>query len=174
MREIAAGEILGLIGPNGAGKTTLMRLITRVLTPTRGEVRFDGRPLAAVARTALAREIAVVPQDVPAGLPFTSLEFVDGGPLAQQLEQTQTGAVVLGGRGGTGVNASGGHGDLLVNCVVQGFLARSRGEEIGGAAAQASTAAPGAPRRESRSMARLLAGASSVSKASKPLTWAAA
>jgi branched-chain amino acid transport system ATP-binding protein len=38
-------QILGLIGPNGAGKTTLLRLITGILKPDAGNVRFMGKEL---------------------------------------------------------------------------------------------------------------------------------
>jgi iron complex transport system ATP-binding protein len=61
--DVREGEILGLVGPNSSGKTTLLRLLSRVHAPDRGEIRYRGRPLGAVSRLALAREVAVVPQE---------------------------------------------------------------------------------------------------------------
>jgi ABC-2 type transport system ATP-binding protein len=40
--EIGAGEVLALLGPNGAGKTTTVRMLTSVLTPTRGSAQIAG------------------------------------------------------------------------------------------------------------------------------------
>lgn len=40
--RIEQGEFFGLLGPNGAGKTTLINLITGVMPPSTGELRFDG------------------------------------------------------------------------------------------------------------------------------------
>jgi iron complex transport system ATP-binding protein len=73
---VEAGEIFGVIGPNASGKTTLIRLLSRVLVPARGEILIAGRPLGALARADVARDIAVVPQDVPQGFPFTVEELV--------------------------------------------------------------------------------------------------
>src|SRR3989475_7580820 len=69
--EIAAGEIVGVIGPNSSGKTTLIRLLTRVLEPAAGEIRLEGAPLRQIARTDLARRVAVVPQGTMPQCPFT-------------------------------------------------------------------------------------------------------
>ncbi len=73
---VEAGEIFGVIGPNASGKTTLIRLLSRVLVPARGEILLDGRVLQTLSRAAVATEIAVVPQDVPQGFPYTVEELV--------------------------------------------------------------------------------------------------
>ncbi|WP_314456946.1 ATP-binding cassette domain-containing protein [uncultured Actinomyces sp.] len=50
---VARGEIVGFIGGNGAGKTTTMRLILGLLTPSAGEITWDGRPITADDRRAI-------------------------------------------------------------------------------------------------------------------------
>jgi branched-chain amino acid transport system ATP-binding protein len=43
--DLPHGGICGLIGPNGAGKTTLFNCLSRLYTPTGGEIEFEGRNL---------------------------------------------------------------------------------------------------------------------------------
>jgi ABC-type cobalamin/Fe3+-siderophores transport system ATPase subunit len=80
--EVAPGEVLGLIGPNAAGKTTVIRLLSKVLVPSRGQVRLEGVPLASLGRPEVARRLAVVPQDVPQGFPYTVEQLVLMGRFA--------------------------------------------------------------------------------------------
>jgi phosphonate transport system ATP-binding protein len=40
------GEFIVVLGRSGAGKSTLMRCINRLVVPSAGEIRFDGRPVA--------------------------------------------------------------------------------------------------------------------------------
>ena len=47
--RVAEGEVRAVIGPNGAGKSTLFHLITGVLKPTAGEVRFDDTRLTGLS-----------------------------------------------------------------------------------------------------------------------------
>jgi branched-chain amino acid transport system ATP-binding protein len=42
---IEEGQILGLIGPNGAGKTTLFNCVSRLYTPNRGDILFEGQSM---------------------------------------------------------------------------------------------------------------------------------
>ena len=41
--EVGPGEALGIIGPNGAGKSTILKLLCRLMRPTRGAARVAGR-----------------------------------------------------------------------------------------------------------------------------------
>jgi len=41
--EVARGETVGIIGHNGAGKSTILKLLSKVTTPTSGEIRISGR-----------------------------------------------------------------------------------------------------------------------------------
>lgn len=63
------GERVALIGPNGAGKSTLLRVLAGVLRPAAGRVELDGVPIAGLDRSAVARRLAVVPQQT--ALPFS-------------------------------------------------------------------------------------------------------
>ena len=61
---ITRGTIHALIGPNGAGKTTCFNLLTHFLTPTRGQIFFNGREItgsrpAAIARLGLVRSFQI-------------------------------------------------------------------------------------------------------------------
>ncbi|MBI2204560.1 MAG: ABC transporter ATP-binding protein [Candidatus Rokubacteria bacterium] len=73
---VRPGEVLAIVGPNSAGKTTLLRLMTRVVMPQQGVVTLDGQDVTRLARVALARAVAVVPQDLALTFPFTALDFV--------------------------------------------------------------------------------------------------
>jgi iron complex transport system ATP-binding protein len=73
---LAPGEVLGLVGRNGAGKTTLLRLGSGVLRPDAGRVLVDGESIDALGRRALARRVAVVPQDTSIPFAFRVLELV--------------------------------------------------------------------------------------------------
>lgn len=73
---VRPGEFLGVIGPNGSGKSTILKLMSGYLRPWRGTVTVAGAPIERLARAALGRTIAVVPQDTAVGLPFTVMEMV--------------------------------------------------------------------------------------------------
>ncbi|MFC8683998.1 ABC transporter ATP-binding protein [Brevibacillus porteri] len=46
--QVREGEILALIGPNGAGKSTVLNMVSGVIPPSEGEIRFSCQPLTRV------------------------------------------------------------------------------------------------------------------------------
>jgi cobalamin transport system ATP-binding protein len=71
---VPVGGIVGILGPNGSGKTTLLRMLAGTRQPQRGTVTLDGAPLTGFSRTALARRMAVVPQDTHLAFDYTVSE----------------------------------------------------------------------------------------------------
>jgi osmoprotectant transport system ATP-binding protein len=57
------GETVALVGESGSGKTTLLRTFNRMIEPSAGAVRVEGKPVADLDPIALRRRIGYVPQD---------------------------------------------------------------------------------------------------------------
>ncbi len=74
--RVSPGELLGIVGPNSAGKSTLLRLLSKVVAPERGQILVEGRDITAWSRMALARRVAVVPQEFHVAFPFRVAEVV--------------------------------------------------------------------------------------------------
>ena len=53
--QIEAGELVAIIGPNGAGKTTLLRVISGLVRPSAGTLRFEGRDLLSMEPDLIVR-----------------------------------------------------------------------------------------------------------------------
>jgi iron complex transport system ATP-binding protein len=69
--DVRAGELTALIGPNGAGKSTLLRALAGGISPRSGEISLGGRSIRGLDRAEIARQVAVVHQQVDVALGFT-------------------------------------------------------------------------------------------------------
>jgi iron complex transport system ATP-binding protein len=74
--KVSAGELVGVLGPNGSGKSTLVKALSRVVRPWRGMVRLNGEDLWRLGPRAVARQVAVVPQETPVAFEFTVEEVI--------------------------------------------------------------------------------------------------
>ncbi len=93
--SVARGETLGIVGETGCGKSTFGRVITRLLEPTGGTLRFQGRDITHASRAKmrpLRRDIQIIFQD-----PFSSLNprhtigTIVGAPYRLQKIKTEHG-----------------------------------------------------------------------------------
>src|SRR3989338_3152660 len=50
--NIKKGEVIGIMGPNGAGKSTILKLLSRIIVPTKGSMKIHGRLAALIEVTA--------------------------------------------------------------------------------------------------------------------------
>jgi branched-chain amino acid transport system ATP-binding protein len=83
---VQQGQLLGLIGPNGAGKSTLFNCISRLYTPSSGDIVFEGRSILALPPHRMA-EIGI-------GRTFQNLALF---PTMSVLDNVRVGSHALGG-----------------------------------------------------------------------------
>ncbi len=72
--DVPQGALVGVLGPNGSGKTTLLRVLAGTLKPQSGRVTLDDQDISRLDRRAVARRVAVVPQDTHLAFDYTVME----------------------------------------------------------------------------------------------------
>jgi iron complex transport system ATP-binding protein len=74
--QVNRGSMLAVLGPNGSGKSLSLHTFAGLRPAKAGELRISGRPLRQWPRRALAREIALLPQNVEDPFPASVIETV--------------------------------------------------------------------------------------------------
>jgi branched-chain amino acid transport system ATP-binding protein len=88
--SVESGELLGLIGPNGAGKSTLYNLIAGALSPSSGDIVFDGRSVVHLQSYQIARIGIARTFQIPK--PYRQLSAVENVMLTAFLREKSVGA----------------------------------------------------------------------------------
>lgn len=72
---IPEGKIISLIGGNGSGKSTILKTMSRILSPSKGQVILDGKSIHTMSTKELAKRLAILPQnpESPDGLTVEEL-----------------------------------------------------------------------------------------------------
>ena len=92
---VRAGETLGMVGESGCGKSTTGRLLVKLLDPTEGRIRFDGRDITDLSRSAMRpvrRDLQMIFQDPYSSLnPRQTVGRIVGAPFRFQGVATERG-----------------------------------------------------------------------------------
>ncbi|KPJ99767.1 MAG: ABC transporter [Desulfobacterales bacterium SG8_35] len=73
---VGKGEFFVIIGPNGAGKTSLLKILAGLEKSHQGGVAVRGKDIRNFTRRGLSQILAIVPQQVEVGFPFSVAETV--------------------------------------------------------------------------------------------------
>ena len=82
--QVSSGELIAIVGRNGAGKSTLLHIIAGLLPVNRGDVWLDGQLLSHMTRKAIARQMALLPQQSRIDFGFPVHEIVRMGRHAHR------------------------------------------------------------------------------------------
>ncbi|MEO8216571.1 MAG: ABC transporter ATP-binding protein [Acidobacteriota bacterium] len=74
--EFVRPQLVALVGPNGSGKSTLMKMMARVLSPSSGNIAFEGRPVADWSPKDYAQQVGYLPQDPDPVFPMKAIDVV--------------------------------------------------------------------------------------------------
>lgn len=86
---VPSGKKVALVGSTGSGKTTVVNLLMRFYDAERGEILIDGQNIAALSRSALRKNVAIVLQDTVlfSDTVRNNLKYANEGVTQEQLER---------------------------------------------------------------------------------------
>ncbi|WP_313378054.1 ABC transporter ATP-binding protein [Achromobacter insolitus] len=91
--DIGANQFYAIIGPNGAGKSTLLNVMTGLVPPTSGQVRFDGKVLTGLPTHAIIH--AGIGRIFQSGRLFTRLSVLENVMLGAAMRDPRSLSALL-------------------------------------------------------------------------------